>query len=225
MLRQLYRKVLPNRKILSLLPVIGTAIILSSCNTSVTVGGSIPTPLVRQIPLHVGIYFSPELTGYTHEEVLPGQGTWRISMGQQNKLFFSKMFTALFLEVTEVAEFDLPVDEEDEGNRVTLPEGMDALIVPEILKYGFLTPQISGLDFFSASIHYRVRIYGKDGDLALDWVIVGYGKSPDQAFSAGDALENATTLAIRDAGARIAIEAPRHPAVLKWLQSNNVTLN
>jgi len=225
MLSQLYRKILPNRKILLLVPVLGTALFLASCNTSVTVGGTIPTPLVRQIPLHVGIYFSPELTNYTHEEELPGQGTWRISMGQQNKLFFSRMFTALFSEVTEVTDFDLPIDSEDEREWVNIPDGIDALIVPEVLKYGFLTPQISGLDFYSASIHYRVRIYAKEGNLALDWVIVGYGKSPDQAFGAGDALEDATTLAIRDAGARIAIEAPQHPAVLKWLQSNNITLN
>ena len=48
--------------------------------------------------------------------------------------------------------------------------------------------------------------------------------TPEQQGAATKALEAATTLAIRDAGARIAIEARQHPAVISWLDANNRAL-
>ncbi len=197
---------------------------LYSCSTSVTVDAPIPTPLVRQIDLSVGVYFPPTLVNFVYEESIPNQGSWRIDMGAQNLAFFRRMFSSMFAQVLEIPAFDLPGGDDIDKKPVVLPDGIDALLVPEILKYGFLTPQISGLDFFSASIHYRLRVYDRDGNLAVNWVVVGYGKSPDSVFNSGKALAEATTLAIRDAGARIAIEARRHPGVVRWLDANNVTL-
>ena len=51
-----------------------------------------------------------------------------------------------------------------------------------IEKYGFLTPSISGLKFYSASIEYRVAMYDKVGAKVGDWNIVGYGKSEGGLF-------------------------------------------
>jgi hypothetical protein len=146
-------------------------------------------------------------------------------MGAQNLAFFRRIFSSMFSQVTEIPVFDLPEGDELDKKPIVLPAGLDALLVPELLKYGFLTPQISGLDFFSASIHYRLRVYDRDGNLAVNWMIVGYGKSPDKVLGGGKALEQATTLAIRDAGARIAIETRQHPAVIRWLDANNIALD
>lgn len=198
---------------------------LGSCHTSVVVDAPIPTPLVRQIDLHVGVYYPPALVNFVYEEAIPDQGSWRIDMGAQNLAFFRRMFSSMFSQVTEIPVFDLPGGDDIDKKPVVLPVGIDALLVLEIQKYGFLTPQISGLDFFSASIHYRLRVYDQDGNLAVNWTVVGYGKSPDRVFSGGKALEEATTLAIRDAGARIAIEARQHPAVIRWLDAYNLALD
>jgi hypothetical protein len=207
------------------LTLVAVCLVLSACNTSVTVEGSLPTPLVRKLPLNMGIYYPPAFRDFTHQEKIYEQGTWTIDMGTQNMEFFRGMFAAMFSQIVEIQELHIPTGDEVGAGHVLVPENLDGIIVPEIAKYGFLTPQISGLKFFSASIHYRINIYDKAGNLAVNWVVVGYGKSPTSMFGDGDALKDATILAIRDGGARIAIGTFQHPAVIKWLTANNIPMD
>ena len=51
------------------------------------------------------------------------------------------------------------------------------------------------------------------------WNIIGYGKSEGGMFTSDDALNEATMLAIRDGGARIAIELIQQPSVQNWIKS------
>jgi hypothetical protein len=186
-------------------------IALSGCSTSVTVEGTIPTPLISKLPAKVGVYYSEEFKSYKHEEVIKERGTWRIDLGAQNLGFFRRLMATMFEETTEVAEPPLGEDK---------MSALDGVLVPEIVKYGFLTPEISGLNFYSASIHYRIALYDKLGEKVGDWSIVGYGKSEVGVFNRDGALEEATLLAIRDGGARIAIDIPRDPKVLAWLNGD-----
>jgi len=206
--------------------VVAVCLIVSAgCNTNVTVEGSLPTPLVRKLPLKMGVYFPPAFRDFTHQEKIYEQGTWTVDMGTQNLEFFRSMFTAMFDQAVEIQVLHIPTGDEVGAGSVLVPEDLDGIIVPEIAKYGFLTPQISGLSFFSASIHYRISIYDKAGNLAVNWVVVGYGKSPTSMFGDGEALKDATILAIRDGGARIAIGTYQHPAVLKWLGANDISMD
>ena len=120
------------------------------------------------------------------------------------------MTKSLFAGIEEVHEPPLTPEE---------MRNLDGVLIPSIEKYGFLTPSISGLKFYSASIEYRVAMYDKIGAKIGDWNIVGYGKSEGGLFSSDDAINEATVLAIRDGGARIAIELIDQPAVRAWLQS------
>jgi hypothetical protein len=205
--------------------LVAVCLVLSACNTSVTVEGSLPTPLVRKLPLNMGVYYPPAFRDFTHKEKIYEQGTWTVDMGTQNLEFFRGMFTAMFDQTVEIQDLHIPTGDEVGAGNVLVPEGLDGIIVPEIAKYGFLTPQISGLNFFSASIHYRINIYDKAGNLAVNWMVVGYGKSPTSMFRDGEALKDATILAIRDGGARIAIGTFQHPAVIKWLSANNISMD
>jgi hypothetical protein len=200
-------------------------ILCSGCGTSIIVEGTLPTPLVKKLPLSMGVYYPPEFRKFTHQEKIFDQGTWTVDMGSQNLDFFRGMFVAMFDELQEIESLDIPPKDAVGIKTVSVPENLDGIIVPEIIKYGFLTPQISGLNFFSASIHYRIRIYDKAGNLAVNIFPVGYGKSPTSMFGDGKALSEATTLAIRDGGAKIATEAFRQPAVLQWLRANNISLD
>ena len=92
------------------------------------------------------------------------------------------------------------------------------MLVPEIVKYGFLTPNVSGLKFYSASIHYRMSLYNNHNEKLGEWTIVGYGKSERTLFGTTESLGEATVLAIRDGGARIAIEMTSQPVVQSWLE-------
>jgi len=184
-------------------------LVFSGCTTSVTVEGTIPTPLVAKIPAKVGIYYSEDFKKFRHEETIRQNGNWEIDMGDQNLLFFRNLMKALFDEANEVGE--------PSGN-MTGVDGLDGILVPEIVKYGFLTPNVSGLKFYSASIHYRLTLYDTNGQKLGEWGVVGYGKSETTLFGKNESLSEATMLAIRDGGARIAIETKSLPVIKSWLE-------
>lgn len=184
-----------------------------SCTTSVVVEGSLPTPLVNKIPARIGVYYAEEFRNFRHKEEIKEAGAWDIDLGAQNLSFFSNLMSSLFASVAEIGEPPLTSEEMAE---------LDGVIVPKIEKYGFLTPSISGLKFYSASIEYRIALYNKDGQKIGDWNIVGYGKSEGGMFSADEAINEATVLAIRDGGARISIELIDQPSVRDWVKSLSV---
>jgi len=188
---------------------------LQSCTTSVVVEGTVPTPLVSIIPARMGVYYSDEFRRFKHEEVFRDSGGWSIDLGKQNLRFFQNLTKSLFAGIQEVHQPPLTTEE---------MRNLDGVFIPTIEKYGFLTPTISGLKFYSASIEYRVAMYDKKGTKIGDWNIVGYGKSEGGLFSSDDAINEATVLAIRDGGARIAIELIDQPAVQAWLQSIHESL-
>ena len=203
--------------------VMAMLLFLPSCTTSVVVEGSVPTPLVSVIPARVGVYYSDEFRNFMHEEVIRDSGSWRIDLGKQNLGFFQNLTKSLFTGVQEVDQSVLTTEEIVNLNDVFVSseemKNLDGVFVPTIKKYGFLTPSISGLKFYSASIEYSVAMFNKVGAKIGDWSIVGYGKSEGGMFSSDDAVNEATVLAIRDGGARIAIELIDQPAVQAWLQS------
>jgi hypothetical protein len=188
--------------------VITMMILLQSCTTSVVVEGTIPTPLVARIPARIGVYYSEEFRNFSYKEVIREAGTWNIDLGRQNLEFFRNLTQSLFASVEEIREPPLTTDEMVD---------LDGILIPRIEKYGFLTPSISGLKFFSASIEYRIALYNKLGKKVGDWNIIGYGKSEGGIFGSDDALNESTVLAIRDGGARIAIELIDQPAVREWI--------
>lgn len=200
----------------TIMPLLALCILglITACGTSVSVKGTLPTPLVKKIPLRVGVHYTDEFKHFLHEERVDQRGTYKIDIGQQNYSFFQRLFEAMFLETTEVSAPPLSAEE---------GEGLAAVIIPKIEKYGFLSPHISGLKFYSASIHYHMAIYDLDGVPLAEWDVVGYGKSPTRSFGEGEALGEATMLAIRDGGARIAMEAIDQPSVSKWLASRGIS--
>ncbi len=195
-----------NRFILSVVVML----LMQSCTTNVRVEGTVPTPLVNKIPAKVGVYYSDEYRQFHHKESIEGSGDWDIDLGTQNLTFFRNVVNALFLSVTEVGEPPLSREEMSD---------LDGIIVPSIEKYGFLTPHVSGLKFYSVSIEYRIVMYDKAGGQIGDWRIIGYGKSEGGRFSAVNAMNKATVLAIRDGGARLAIDLIDLHWVRDWLKT------
>jgi hypothetical protein len=198
------------RSLAGLLLASALTLVLSGCTTSVVVEGSVPTPLVAKIPARVGVYYSDEFRNYRYQEVIRDSGTWNIDLGTQNLTFFDNLLGTLFESVVEIPEPPLTAEE---------MASLDGVFIPRIEKYGFLTPGISGLKFFSASIEYRIALYDKTGQKIGDWNIIGYGKSEGGMFTADEAINEATVLAIRDGGARIAIELIDQPSVRAWIET------
>ena len=190
-------------------------ILLTSCTTNVRVEGTVPTPLVAKIPANIGAHFSDEFRTFHYQEDLKDSGTWKIPLGGKNLTFFQNLLSSMFTAVEEVSEPPFPDGE---------MQHLDGVLVPRITKYGFLTPAISGLKFYSASIEYQILLYNREGEVIGDWNIVGYGKSEGGSFGADEALGDATMLAIRDGGARIAIEMSQQPQIIKWVKNIEATV-
>ena len=192
-------------RLLSVSAALALVMLQAGCLTrSVTVAGSLPTPLVQRIPASIGIYYSDEFKSFEHKEALPESGSYRIDLGGQNLDFFRNLLGAMFAEVIEV-------------NQPSAQEGddLDAILIPEIVKYGFLVPTVSTLTFFEASIEYQITVLDRAGKDLGKLRIVGYGKAEGAMFGSGEAVGEATMLAIRDGGARIATElSPRIAALL-----------
>ncbi len=158
----------------------------------------------------MGVFYSEEFRSFRHKEDIREAGNWDIDLGPQNLTFFSNLLDSLFLDVEQVREPPLTPEEMAD---------LDGVVIPRIEKYGFLTPSVSGLKFYSASIEYRIALYNSAGEKIGDWNIIGYGKSEGGMFTADEAINEATVLAIRDGGARIAIELIDQPSVREWMKS------
>ena len=162
------------------------------------------------------LFVKPPSLDYTHDETLPRGGDWSIALGPMNDAFFRELLDSMFVSVAQTrVETDGLVGAGEQG----LLADVDGQIRIDLVEYGFLTPQISGLNFFSASTKFRIQLGGTDGQTLGVWQVVGYGKAEAGTFQAADAVNSATVLAIRDAGARIAIELPRQSFFQTWLEA------
>lgn len=208
----------PKTRNLSLIfTAVALILLQAACTKTVTVTGTLPTPLVERVPANVGVYYSDEFKSFEHKETMPESGTYEIDFGSQNLKFFRNLVNALFTDVTEVNARELPV--EQQGT-------FDAVLVPKIVKYGFLVPAISTLTFYEASIEYQITLVDNEGNDLGNWKIVGYGKAEGELFGAGKAVGEATMLAIRDGGARIATEVtPRIATLLSNKEMSNRELS
>jgi hypothetical protein len=91
-----------------------------------------------------------------------------------------------------------------------------AILEPSVEEYAFVTPRDAGSPFFAVSIKYRINVYTPDGKLADSWGFTGYGTAPSQGISSDAPLTQATALALRDAGAKLAVEF-REQAIVRGL--------
>jgi hypothetical protein len=71
---------------------------------------------------------------------------------------------------------------------------------------------------FEVWIKYNLDLETVDGEAIDSWFMPAYGKTPD-AFMAskGGAIEEASIIALRDAGAKLMLDFYRIPAVNNWV--------
>ena len=189
--------------------------LLSSCAHTLTVSGRIPTPLIEPLPVSIGFIRPVEFSTHIHREKLPrGGGDWTIELGALQNAFFETLFDALFQGVQPMEIAGCGAGDEGRGVVASCPDGFVRL---SLLEYAFLPPELSGLQFFSASTKYQVELLDAGGMVLDTWVVVGYGKNEGGGFQSTEALNAATVEAIRDAGARVALEWPKQGNVRTWL--------
>ncbi len=178
---------------------------LGACSSQVTVHDpSIPDPLVEKIPISVAIKFPDVFEHFVHQEQVIGKEKWTVDLGRSNALLFTKLFDAMFDDLTVV---DDSVDPRD------LP--IDALIEPSIDAFEFSVPSQSQTSSFAVWIRYRIKIFDSEGDQFANWPISAYGKSLSTAMGGDNALRRAAVLAMRDAAALIIMQMDRATGISK----------
>nr|WP_298718191.1 hypothetical protein [uncultured Steroidobacter sp.] len=173
---------------------------------------NIPPPLVVKIPIGVALFVPTEFSTYVHKEER-WSTKWHVELGKAQADGITRLMNAMFERV-------IPVDSVNAGTQV--PGGVAAILEPSIEEYAFVTPRDAGSPFYAVSIKYRVNVYLPDGKLADSWGFTGYGTSPSQGLSSEAPLSAATALAMRDAGAKLAVEF-REQAVMRGLLPESAT--
>lgn len=165
---------------------------------------NIPTPLVVKIPVAVAVYVPKEFSSFVHDEERSGTD-WHVELGRAQTDGLMRLLNAMFERVVIV-----------DGLNASPQGDVRAILEPSVEEYAFVTPRDAGSPFFAVSIKYRINVYTPDGKLADSWGFTGYGTAPSQGMASDAPLTQATALALRDAGAKLAVEF-REQAIVRGL--------
>jgi hypothetical protein len=173
---------------------------------------NIPTPLVVKIPIAVALFIPKEFSTYVHNEER-WSTDWHVELGRAQTDGITRLMNAMFERV-------ITVDSVSAGQ--TQADGVRAILEPSVEEFAFVTPRDAGSPFFAVSIKYRVNVYLPNGKLADSWGFTGYGTAPAEGLSSAPPLQAATALAMRDAGAKLAVEF-REQAIVRGLLPQGAT--
>jgi hypothetical protein len=193
------------------LAVIAFAAALAGCGgVKVTADNPVPAPLVEELPLKAGVYYSAEFRNYAaHEERWSTK--WQVELGAAHVAAIDRLTKAMFAGVTPIADLSkLPATP------------LDLILEPRFEEYSFLTPRDSGSEVFAVTIKYRINIYDGQARLIDSLVLTGFGNELAGSLSSSAPLAVATRKAMRDAGAKFAAEFPDQPVVQKLLRHEPV---
>ena len=131
----------------------------------------------------------------------------RIQIGQPQVDLMTKAFNGLFAEVMVVS------------SREQVRPDTDLVIIPSVREVQLSTPSESYLNVYEVWIKYNLDIETGDGVPVDSWFLPAYGKTPSSyLLSRTTAIEDATIVALRDAGAKLMLDFYRIPAINGWLQ-------
>lgn len=199
----------PATRMLGAAILLAAAVLAAGCVTQrFEARPSIPTPLVERIPAVVGLYVAPEFRDYVHREKRDGQ-EYEIAVGPGQSEGFARLLEAMFTRVVRV-----PSAQSGAGTDA----GIRGVLEPVLEEFSFITPRDAGEQLYAVSLKYRINGYSPQGELVDSWSFTGYGASPASSIpgQGTDALAEATRLAMRDAGAKIATEI-REQAIVRGL--------
>jgi hypothetical protein len=188
------------------LPVVA---LLAGCGaTQVAVQQVMPAPLVTRIPVVVGLHVPPAFREAVHREERDGS-EFVIEIGKAQTDGFERLMNAMFTRVVPVASV--------EAGAATDPQ-IRGVLEPVLTELSFVTPRDTGTPVYAVSLKYRINAYTPSGQPADSWTFTGYGAQPGSQMpgQGRTLLQQAAALAMRDAGAKLAVEF-REQAIVRGL--------
>ena len=188
------------------LVVLFCLVFLAGCNTTnVQVTGSFPQEaIVEPIPVSLGIHFDESFRSFVLAEPVPERGDWNIAIGDAQVAMFRAILPAMFESVREI----------DDPASAT---GVDAVLSPAVDDMQFAIPFQTKGNFFEVWIRYQLTLTQPGGEVIASWPITAYGRTRDALLSSDEAaLDQAATMALRDAAAFLAIDFRNTEELERW---------
>jgi hypothetical protein len=186
------------------------------------------TPVFRQIPLHIGVYYSPEFIEYTRniEFISVGCGPnggrvnsgfyYKFPVGTASTDLFDQIVTSMFTTVTRTSAAPPYLNN-------TQP--VDGILEPliESFEWYSVCPNALSTGIHIAQVNYVVNFYnGPDGKLVASLRVSGKG-SEKLRFCLGGCKDSiASEQAMQDAMAMFMIDFQERQEVRQWLSSHAV---
>jgi len=171
--------------------------ILGACTaTKLETRAALPPPLLEQLPVRVGVYYSKEFREYVHRETR-GTIDYEVNLGPAHVTNLDWLLKAMFREVVPV---------EDPAKIAGIQPPLVFVVEPKFEEYSFLTPKDVAGEAFIVTIRYLLTLYDGTGTRVDSFTFTGYGRERAHTLASKEPLAVATQRAMRDAGAKVAVE-------------------
>jgi hypothetical protein len=182
--------------------------LLSGCTSNVQVVGQFPEMVAQPRDISAVLVMDKEFRSYVAH---PNSKT-SIQLGAAQVDLLSKAFKGLFAEVKVVSS------KEQSGTDT------DLVIIPSVREVQLSTPSESYLNVYEVWSKYNLDIETSH-DVPIDsWFLPAYGKTPHSyLLSRSKAIDEATVIALRDAGAKLMLDFFRIPAIHGWMLQQKAT--
>ena len=170
---------------------------LSACtSTELETRAALPPPLLEQLPVRIGIHYSKEFREYVHRESRASMD-YSVNLGPAHVTNLDWLLKAMFRDLVHV---------EDPAKIGSITPPLTFVLEPRFEEYSFLTPKDVAGEAYIVTIRYLLTVYDSSGARVDSFAFTGYGREKAHALGNKEPLAVATQRAMRDAGAKIAVE-------------------
>jgi hypothetical protein len=187
-----------------------SVLLLAGCTgTKLAAQSQLPTPLVDKLPARVGVYYSKEFREFVHKETR-SEIDYEITLGPAHVQNLDWLLKAMFSEVVPV---------EDPTQVAAIQPPLVMVLEPRFEEYSFLTPKDVAGEAFIVTIRYLLTVYDGTGARVDAFTYTGYGREAARTLGSKVPLQIATQRAMRDAGAKVAVELTDQDSVRLLLRN------
>ena len=188
---------------------IALALLAGCAPTKLTTQSQLPPPLIDQLPARVGVYYSKEFREYIHKETR-SEVEYEITLGPAHVQNLNWLLKAMFADVIAVEDPTLVAE---------LQPSLVMVLEPRFEEYSFLTPKDVAGEAFIVTIRYLLTVYDGGGARVDAFTLTGYGRDKARTLASKEPLQIATQRAMRDAGAKVAVELTEQESIRLLLRN------
>lgn len=189
-------------------------LLLTSCASNLTVEGNFPSPLVKQLPYNVAVFYDQDFSEYSYVEQSENRTEWTINIGSAQVALFNTILPSLFTQVVQLQSLQVPLAQPN----------VDLIIQPILTDFQYNVPRETKVEMYEVWMKYNVRVLEPDGELVADWIMSAYGKTPSGFIKSSEsALNDAMNVALRDAGANLSLTFVHVPEIKAWMSRQQAT--